>query len=83
MCTSIMCQVNPSKIAANTTTPKEGEPFFPAVIELNNEQFSDNDKKIILQSGMLSDVSIIGEERTVISYVLNPITKLSQRALQE
>jgi len=32
---------------------------------------------------MQSDVSIIGEERTVLSYVLNPITKLSQRALQE
>ncbi len=72
-----------TKIAANTSTTKEGDPFYPAVIELNNEQFSDNDKRIILQSGMLSDVSIIGEERTVISYVLNPITKLSKRALQE
>ncbi len=72
-----------TKIAANTSTTKDGDPFYPAVIELNNEQFSDSDKKIILQSGMLSDVSIIGEERTVISYVLNPITKLSQTALQE
>ncbi len=72
-----------TKIAANTSTTKDGDPFYPAVIELNNNQFTDSDKKIILQSGMLSDVSIIGEERTVMSYVLNPITKLSQTALQE
>ena len=72
-----------TKIAANTSTTSEGEPFYPAVIELKNDQINDSDKKIILQSGMLSDVSIIGEERTVLSYVLNPITKLSQRALQE
>lgn len=72
-----------TKIAANTSTTSEGEPFYPAIIELKNDQINDSDKKIILQSGMLSDVSIIGEERTVLSYVLNPITKLSQRALQE
>ena len=32
---------------------------------------------------MITDVSIIGQERTVISYLLNPITKLTQEALQE
>ena len=72
-----------TKLAANTSLTQDGNPFYPAFIELNNDQFSDNDKKIILQSGMLTDVSIIGEERTVISYVLNPITKLSKTALQE
>ena len=38
---------------------------------------------VVLQSGMMSDISIIGQERTVLSYITNPITKLSQRALQE
>ena len=72
-----------TKIAANTSTTDDGSTFYPAVIELDNNQINEGDKKIILQSGMLTDVSIIGEERTVLSYVLNPITKLSQRALQE
>ena len=73
-----------TKIASNTSSTEEGATYYPAVIEIdNNELLNDKDKKIILQSGMISDVSIIGEERTVLSYVLNPITKLSQRALQE
>ena len=57
--------------------------YYPAIIEIDYNQVNDSERKVILQSGMQSDVSIIGEERTVLSYVLNPITKLSQRALQE
>ena len=72
-----------TKIASNTTSNQEGTTYYPAIIEINYNQVNDSEKKIILQSGMLSDVSIIGEQRTVLSYVLNPITKLSQKALQE
>ncbi len=39
--------------------------------------------KINIQSGMIVDASIIGEERSVISYVFSPITKLSQKAFRE
>ena len=72
-----------TKVASNTTSNQEGITYYPAIIEINYDQINDSEKKIILQSGMLSDVSIIGEQRTVLSYVLNPITKLSQKALQE
>ena len=72
-----------TKVAANTTANEEGATFYQAIIELDNNFIENSDREIILQSGMLADVSIIGEERTVMSYVLNPITKLSQRALQE
>ncbi len=72
-----------TKVAANTSSNEDGATFYPAVIELDKDFIQKSDKKIILQSGMIADVSIIGEERTVLSYVLNPITKLSQRALQE
>ena len=40
-------------------------------------------KKISLQSGMQADVSIIGEKRTILSYVINPISKLSKTALRD
>ena len=72
-----------TKIGANTTTNEEGVSYYPAIIELDYKTIENSEKKIILQSGMQTDVSIIGEERTIMSYVLNPITKLSQRALQE
>ena len=70
------------KIAANTTETEDGNSFYPAIIEVDANQIKEN-KDITLQSGMITDVSIIGEERTVLSYIMNPITKLSQRALQE
>tara|TARA_B110000444_G_scaffold261018_1_gene310510 strand:+ start:9650 stop:10633 length:984 start_codon:yes stop_codon:yes gene_type:complete len=74
---------NVTKIAANTTTNSDGVSYYPAIIELNYKTLEESERKIILQSGMQTDVSIIGEERKVISYLMNPITKLSQTALQE
>jgi multidrug efflux pump subunit AcrA (membrane-fusion protein) len=70
------------KIAANTTTTEEGQSFYEAMIEVDVNQIKETND-IILQPGMIADVSIIGEERTVMSYIMNPITKLSKRALQE
>jgi len=69
------------KVAANTTETEEMV-YYPTIIEINQNQLKE-DNKITLQSGLVSDVSIIGAERTVISYLINPITKLSQTALQE
>ena len=68
-----------TKVAANTTSNQEGETYYPAIIELNYDDIKNSDREVILQSGMISDVSIIGEERTVISYVLNPVLQNSQK----
>ena len=70
-----------SKVAANTTEIEDTS-YYPIIIEINDFQIKE-DKKIVLQSGLVSDISIIGEERTVLSYLINPITKLSQNALRE
>ena len=56
--------------------------FYQIIIQINGEELSDA-SDIKLQSGMVTDISIIGQERSVISYLLNPITKLSQKALRE
>ena len=61
-----------TKIASNTTSTQDGTTYYPAIIEIDYNH-KRPDRKIILQSGMQSDVSIIGEERTVLSYVLNPL----------
>ena len=71
-----------TKVAANTTQNEDGSSYYPTIIEVDGKSLKDNNS-IIIQSGMLCDVSIIGEERTVLSYISNPITKLSMRALQE
>jgi len=74
-----------TKLAKSTVTEKRNNQdfvFYPAVIEMDSKQFEELGT-VVLQSGMMSDISIIGQQRTVLSYITNPITKLSQRALQE
>lgn len=71
-----------TKVAANATQNEDGASFYQLIIEVDSESIAKN-QNIIIQPGMQCDVSIIGQERTVLSYIANPITKLSMRALQE
>ena len=72
-----------TKVSANSTRDSDRDPeYYEIIIELSEEELK-RAAKIKLQSGMIADLSIIGQERTVISYLLNPITKLSQDALRE
>lgn len=72
------------KKVAPTTTKSQDEKleFYETIIEIDLTK-QNNDKKVSLQSGMQVDVSIIGQERTVLSYIINPISKLSKTALRD
>ena len=71
------------KVAPNTTKEAPDQPdMYKTIIEINLDSVK-KEKKIVLQSGMIVDVSIIGQERTVASYIINPITKLSKTALRD
>lgn len=70
-------------IAANTTYQEEtGSIFYTVRVTVTDERLKDNER-IIIQSGMDSMVSIISNKQRVISYLLNPIKKLSQKAFSE
>lgn len=72
-----------TNVAPSTTKEADDQPsYYKTIIEIDTTNM-ERDKKISLQSGMMVDVSIIGEPRTVISYVINPITKLSKTALRD
>ena len=72
-----------TKVAPNTTQSGEDQSvFYKTIIEIDKDQL-DKSGRISLQSGMMVDVSIIGEPRTVASYIINPITKLSKTALRD
>jgi|TARA_B110000483_G_scaffold106261_1_gene129705 multidrug efflux pump subunit AcrA (membrane-fusion protein) len=71
------------KVAPNTTQKNPNDPsMYKIIIEINLES-SDKFQEINLQSGMMVDISIIGQSRTVASYIINPITKLSKTALRD
>ena len=72
-----------TKVAPNTSQSREDQPvFYKTIIEIDKDAL-DKSGRISLQSGMMVDVSIIGEPRTVASYIINPITKLSKTALRD
>jgi|TARA_B100001540_G_scaffold132381_2_gene117735 multidrug resistance efflux pump len=71
------------KVAASTTYQEESNRvYYTARIKVIDDKVNENDK-VIIQSGMQSTVSIIGNKQRVISYFLNPIKKLSQEAYSE
>ncbi len=72
-----------TKVAPSTSINEESNIYFyETLIEVDLAK-TKGQKKINLQSGMQADISIIGEERTVLSYIINPISKLSKTALRD
>ena len=70
-------------VAASTTYDEAREAvYYIARVKVTDEGLAE-DQSLIIQSGMESMVSIIGNKRSVISYILNPIKKLNQKAFGE
>jgi|TARA_B100001105_G_scaffold51778_1_gene39091 multidrug efflux pump subunit AcrA (membrane-fusion protein) len=68
--------------ASTTVFGEDPTPYYEAIIEVDKEEIK-RLNNIEIQSGMHASVSIIGKERTILSYLFNPITKLSKTALRE
>jgi len=69
-------------VSASTKIASNDIPYYPAIIEVNVEEIKQANNMDIL-TGMQASASIIGNKRTVLSYVINPITKLSKKAFRE
>ena len=69
-------------VSASTKMGSNDVPYYPAIIEVDTEEIKKvNDMEIL--TGMQANASIIGQKRTVLSYLINPITKLSKKAFRE
>jgi len=69
-------------VSASTKLGPNDVPYYPAIIEVNTEEIKKvNDMEIL--TGMQANASIIGKKRTILSYLINPITKLSKKAFRE
>lgn len=69
-------------VSASTKIGSDEVPYYPAIIEVDAEEIKKVNNMEIL-TGMQASASIIGNKRTVLSYLINPITKLSKRAFRE
>ena len=71
-------------ISADTIEDKRGEPYY--LVKLRTKKsamLSKEGKELPIIPGMQASVDIITGEKTVLAYLLKPITKASQNALTE
>ena len=67
-----------------TVDEKTGESHYTVRIEIDARAFRDPDgRRLTVGPGMTADVSLIGDKRSVMAYILTPFTRLGETALRE
>ena len=63
---------------------KTGESHYLVQVWTETNALKDkNGKPLPIGTGMVADVSLLGEKRTILQYILTPITKLRETAFRE
>lgn len=66
------------------TNERTGESFYTVQVRTKKNALVDkNGRPLPIGTGMVADVSLLGDKRTILQYILSPITKLSESALRE
>lgn len=66
-----------------TLDERTGESFYTVRVATDDKLVDKAGKPLDIGPGMIADVSLLGDKRSVLSYILSPLTKLSQTALRE
>jgi adhesin transport system membrane fusion protein len=66
-----------------TLNERTGETFYTVRVATDDRLTDKAGKPLEIGPGMMADVSLLGDKRTVLSYILSPITKLGETALRE
>lgn len=66
-----------------TLNERTGESFYTVRIATEDRLRDGAGKPLDIGPGMVADVSLLGDKRSVMSYILTPITRVSERALRE
>ena len=72
-------QISPDSIYDEATK----EAYFTVVVETTNSYLSSNGRRLPITPGMLCDVEIVTGKKSVLSYLLKPVLKVSGSALTE
>lgn len=70
--------ISPDAVADERT----GETFYLVQVRTRGDR-TGTGRKLPIGPGMVADVSLLGDKRSVLSYLLSPITRLGERALRE
>ncbi|MBC7986003.1 MAG: HlyD family type I secretion periplasmic adaptor subunit, partial [Sphingomonadaceae bacterium] len=66
-----------------TTDERTGESFYTVRVVTTGQLLDRNGRPLTIGPGMTADISLLGDKRTILQYILTPITRLRQRALRE
>jgi len=62
---------------------KTGESFYTVEIQTNDQLLDANGKVLQIGPGMVANVSLLGEKRSILSYIFTPITRLRDTAFRD
>ena len=66
------------------TEERTGETFYVVRVRTSENALEDpNGRPMPIGPGMIAEVDLLGDTRTILQYILSPITKLSETALRE
>ena len=67
-----------------TLNERTGESFYTVKVRTNVNYLRDtNGRQMPIGVGMTAEVDLLGEKRTILQYILSPITRLGETALRE
>jgi adhesin transport system membrane fusion protein len=66
-----------------TLNEKTGETFYTVRVATDDRLLDKAGKPLQIGPGMVADVSLLGDKRSVLSYILSPLTRMGQTALRE
>jgi adhesin transport system membrane fusion protein len=62
---------------------KTGESFYTIEVQTVGPLLDQEGKRLPIGSGMVANISLLGEKRSILSYILSPLTRLSETAFRE
>jgi adhesin transport system membrane fusion protein len=76
----LVVSISPDAVVNERT----GESFYTVQVRTASSALKDRTgKPLPIGTGMVADVSLLGDKRTILEYILSPLTKLQSRAFRE
>jgi adhesin transport system membrane fusion protein len=70
-------------IGADSVTPEKGETYFVIRVRTNANTLHHKGRELPIMPGMVAEVEIRTGQKTVLQYLLKPVTRMQQQALRE
>lgn len=71
------------RIGADTLTDEQGETFYQVLVKTDRNHMGEQTSPLPIIPGMVSEIHVTTGQRTLMDYIIKPITKLRERAFRE